>query len=183
MRQTLFQTALADRWSALPPEVQALHSGQDIQSFSGRADITRGTSMIARFAAWFFGFPEAGHDVPVTITKTRTDQGEIWERNFNGSTFRSFCSQADHPYRYRERFWLFTYEQELPVKNGTMHLPVVHGWFLGIPLPTPLLPGSDSREYAKDGIFRFDVVLKAPLWGGLIVRYTGHLTPDHMQSN
>lgn len=178
MTQTLFQKALADRWSLLPHEVQALHSVQDVGSFSGKADITRGTSLIARFAAWFFGFPRAGRDVPVTITKIRTDKGEIWERNFNGSTFRSFCSQAHKPYHYRERFWLFTYEQELPVQNSTMHLPVRRGWLLGLPIPRPLLPGSESREYAEAGTFRFDVVLNAPLWGGLIVRYTGHLTPD-----
>lgn len=179
MSETLFQRALADRWSLLPCEVQALHSGQNVQSFSGRADITRGTSLIARFAAWFFGFPKAGRNVPVTITKTRTDKGEIWERNFNGSTFRSFCSQADKPYHYRERFWLFTYEQELPVQNGILHLPVRRGWLLGVPLPKPFLPGSDSREFAEDGVFQFDVVLNAPLRGGLIVRYRGHLTPNH----
>lgn len=175
---TLFQTALADRWSKLPPEVQALHSVQDVESFSGTADITRGTSLIARFAAWFFGFPPAGTNVPVTVTKTRTDKGEIWERNFNGRIFRSFCSPARMPYRYRERFWLFNYEQDLPVENETMQLPVRRGWFLGIPLPKICLPGSDSREFVRNGAFNFDVSLSAPLNGGLIVRYRGRLTPD-----
>ncbi|MDP2123817.1 MAG: DUF4166 domain-containing protein [Parvibaculum sp.] len=175
---TLFQSALADRWAQLPPEVQALHSVQDVESFSGTARVTRGNSMIARFAAWFFGFPAAAEDVPLTITKTRRETGEIWERNFGGRVFRSHCTPAPAPFRYRERFWLFNYEQDLPVADGCMRLPVRRGWFLGIPLPGIFLPTSDSREYAADGEFHFDVTLGAPLGGGLIVRYRGRLQPD-----
>jgi hypothetical protein len=73
---------------------------------------------------------------------------------------------------------LFNYEQELPVENSCMWLPVRRGWFLGIPLPQSLLPSSDSREYAHDGVFRFDVSLGAPFGAGLIVRYRGHVKPD-----
>ncbi|MGD1933627.1 MAG: DUF4166 domain-containing protein [Candidatus Phaeomarinobacter sp.] len=179
---TLFQAALADRWLLLPPELQALHNVQNVERFSGRADTKRGTTLIASFAAWFIGLPAAGIDVPVSITKTRTEKGEVWERDFDGRVFRSICSQAPMPYRYRERFWLFNYEQDLPVENGTMYLPVRRGWFLGIPIPKLFLPGSDSREYAHKGRFHFDVILKAPVSGDLIVRYKGYLKPDHMPS-
>ena len=178
---TLFQSALAERWHQLPPEVQALHSVQDVESFSGRAQVTRGDSMIARLAAWFFGFPPAAEEVPLTITKTRTEAGEIWERNFGGRVFRSYLTPALDPHRYRERFWLFNYEQDLPVEDGCMRLPVRRGWFLGVPLPTFLLPQSDSREYAQEGAFHFDVALAAPLGGGLIVRYRGQLQPDRCE--
>lgn len=175
---SLFQTALADRWALLPREVQMLHSVQDMQSFSGTAKVTRGTTPIARLAAWFFGFPQASEQTPLTITKTRTQTGETWERNFGGRKFRSYLTPSPGLYRYRERFWLFNYEQDLPVKDGSMHLPVREGWFLGIPLPRFLLPQSDSREYAKDGVFHFDVSLIAPFGGGLIVRYQGQVKPD-----
>lgn len=175
---TLFQAALADRWAHLPPEVQALHSVQDVESFSGTAQVIRGRSVIARFAAWFFGFPPATDETPVTVTKTRTETGEIWERNFGGRIFRSYCTPAPAMHRYRERFWHFNYEQELPVDNGCMRLPVRRGWFLGVPLPRFLLPKSESQEYACEGVFHFDVALDAPLGGGLIVRYRGELRPD-----
>lgn len=175
---TLFQSALAERWDHLPHEVQALHSVQDVESFSGTAQVTRGTTLIARMAAWFFGFPPAAEQVHLTITKTRTETGEIWERDFGGRVFRSYLTPAPALYRYRERFWLFKYEQDLPVHDGCMRLPVRRGWFLGIPLPRFLLPGSDSREYAQDGMFHFDVSLTAPLRGGLIVRYCGQVKPD-----
>jgi hypothetical protein len=178
---TLFQTALGGKWQELPPCVQRLHSVQDDESFSGRARVTRGHGLVARLAAWFFGFPEAGDDVPLTITKTRTAAGEIWERNFVGRRFRSFLTPSDRAQHYRERFGPFTYEQELRVEDGVLHFPVRRGWFLGVPLPSPLLPRSCSREFAANGAFHFDVGLYAPLTGGLIVRYQGRLGPDGEQ--
>jgi saccharopine dehydrogenase-like NADP-dependent oxidoreductase len=179
---TLFQTALAERWEQLPHEVQALHSVQDVESFSGTAKVTRGTTLMARVAAWFFGFPHATDQIALTITKTRTQTGETWERNFGGRVFRSYLTPAPDLYRYRERFWLLNYEQDLPVQNGCMHLPVRRGWFLGIPLPRFVLPISDSREYSENGVFKFDVSLIAPLGGGLIVRYRGQVKPDREDS-
>ena len=176
-RPSLFQSALQERWTALAPEAQALHDVHDVESFSGTADVTRGMSLLARFTAWFVGFPAAGEDVPLTVTKTRTEDGEIWERNFGGQTFRSYLSPSATAHCYRERFWLFTFEVALPVEHGVMQLPVRRGWFAGIPIPRFLLPASDAREYVKDGIFHFDVALSAPLGQGLIVRYRGSLKP------
>lgn len=115
--------------------------------------------------------------MPLTITKTRTAYGEVWERNFDGHRFRSHLTPADRGH-FRERFWAFNYELTLPVENGEMHLPVRRGWFLGVPIPRSLLVGSDSREYSVDGEFHFDVSLLAPLGGDLIVRYRGSVTPD-----
>jgi Domain of unknown function (DUF4166) len=177
----LFQTALGDKWHELPPCVRRLHSVEGAESFSGRARVTRGRGRLVRVAGWLIGFPEAGDDVPLTITKTRTPLGEIWERNFAGRRFCSYLTPSDRPQHYRERFGLFTYEQELPVERGVLHFPVRRGWVLGIPLPSLLLPRSCSREFAADGAFHFDVGLYAPLTGGLIVRYQGSLGADGEQ--
>jgi hypothetical protein len=175
---TLFQAALGDAWHGLPPCLQRLHSVREVESFSGRARVTRGRGLVPLVAASLFLFPEEGNDVPLTITKTRTATGETWERNFAGRRFRSYLTPSARPAHYRERFGPFTYEQELPVRDGTLHLPVRRGWLLGIPLPSLLLPGSCSREFAVNGQFHFDVGLYAPLTGGLIVRYRGWLNPD-----
>lgn len=173
----MFQTVLADRWADLPSEIRVLHDVQDIESFSGKARVTRGQSLISRFAAWLFGFPAATDETPVTVTKTRVGTGETWERNFGGRVFRSYCTTVATPYRFRERFWPFTFEIDVPVEDASLRFPVRRGWFLGIPLPCLLLPTSESREYVENGLFHFDVALAAP-FGGLIVRYRGHLHPD-----
>jgi hypothetical protein len=173
---TLFQKALCGRWDELPASVRRLHSVQDFEVFTGRAKVTRGKGLMERCAAWFFNFPKEGHNVPVAITKTRTALGEIWERDFCGRKFRSFLSPSPRPFHYRERFFVFTYEQELPVQDGSLFLPVRRGWFLGIPLSRFLLPKSLAREYDVRGTFHFDVGLYAPLTGQLIVRYEGYFT-------
>lgn len=177
-RPTLFAAALRDRWDKLPQQVRAVHSVQDLGSFSGKANVTRGTSWIARVAAWYFGFPQENPNADITITKTRIGEGEVWERDFDGCVFRSYCSPTPAAYRYRERFGPFSFEQDLPVVDGSLYLPVRRGWLLGIPMPHFLLPSSESREYVENGIFHFDVSLSAPLGGGLIVRYRGFLSPD-----
>ena len=183
-RPPLFQTVLQDRWAALQPTVRRLHGVQDVERFSGTASVERGRSWIARLAAWVFGFPPAAAAVPVTVTKSRIETGkdgetaEIWQRDFGGRVFRSRCGAAKAPYRFRERFGLFTFELDLPVTDGALSMPVRRGWLLGVPLPRLLLPTSDAREYEADGVFHFDVALGAPLGGGLIVRYRGTLTPD-----
>jgi Domain of unknown function (DUF4166) len=174
---TLFQMALGETWRQLPSAVRRLHSVQDVECFSGRARVTRGHGLFAVLAARFFGFPEAGEDIPLTLTKTRTPSGEIWERNFAGRTFRSILSAAARPRHYRERFGAFTFEQELPVANGSLSFVVRRGWFLGLQLPAQLLPRSYSKEFAINDRFKFDVGLYAPLTGELIVRYQGDVCP------
>ena len=174
----MFQLILADRWADLPSEIRELHDVQDVESFSGKAQVTRGDSLISRFLAWLFRFPAATEETPVTVTKTRTRSGEIWERNFGGRVFRSYCTTAAIPYRFREGFWPFTFEIDLPQRDGSLRYPVRRGWFLGISLPGFLLPKSETREYVENEVFRFDVTLTAPLGGGLLVRYRGYLHPD-----
>ena len=178
---TVFQEALGDRWDRLPQEKRALHAVHDVKSFSGTAAVARGKTMMARMAAWFFGFPQEHPNSPVRVTKTRIGQSELWERNFNGRILRSYCTVAAEPYRYRESFGPFTFEQVLEVSDASLHLPVRRGWFCGVPVPSFLLPRSDSREYVENGVFHFDVSLSAPLGVGLIVRYKGSLVPDAPQ--
>lgn len=175
---TLFQAVLGNRWHQLPACVRRLHSVRDVESFSGRARVTRGSGLIAALAGRLFGFPKAGDGVPLTLTTTRTPAGEVWERNFAGRRLRSILMPSPRPFHYRERFGPFTYEQELPVEDGVLHLPVRRGWFLGLPLPSLLLPRSCSSEFAENGTFHFDIGIYAPLTGGLIIRYQGHLRPD-----
>lgn len=174
----LFRSALGDRWSELPACVQRLHCVDGVAHFSGRAQVTRGRGVVASLAAWLIGLPEAGEDVPLTVTMTRTPEGEVWERCFAGRRLRSRLTPSPLPNHVRERFGLATYEIELPVKDAALHFPVRRGWLLGIPLPSWLLPTSRSREFAVDGVFHFDVGLYAPLTGGLIVVYRGSLRPD-----
>lgn len=174
----LFKRALGERWSELDEEARALHRVYDVARFNGTAKVERGTSSLARLAALLFGFPPASDQVPVSVTKRVVRQGEIWERNFGGKRFRSLLSPSPKPHHVRERFGPFNFEQSLPLENGRMRLNVQRGWFLGIPMPRWALPTSTASEFTQDGVFHFDVALGLPVFGSLIVRYRGSLTPS-----
>ena len=178
MTQGLFETVLKPWWQDLPEEVRRLHSYEGTERFSGMARVDRGRSLIARLAAWVFGFPPAAEAVEVTVVKTRDGLNERWERSFDGRRFRSAFAPSDAPARYCESFGPFTFELDLPVRDGRMEIVMRRGWLLGVPLPRWALPGSETCEYAEDGKFRFDVALFAPFGGGLIVHYRGWLQPE-----
>ncbi|MGO9485206.1 MAG: DUF4166 domain-containing protein [Rhodomicrobium sp.] len=174
----LFGRVLGGVWQALPPSIQRLHSVYDLESFQGLAHVTRGKHLLARFAAWLLNLPDAGEDVALTVTKERRGDGEVWERNFAGRKFHSHLSASQRALRLKERFAAFAIELELAAGAAGISYSVRRGWFAGIPLPARLLPRSEIREYEEGGAFRFDVALYAPLGGGLIVRYQGHLSAD-----
>jgi hypothetical protein len=138
----------------------------------------RGRGLVAQLVGWLFGFPEAGDDVPLTFTVTRTPERETWERNFAGRRLVSVLTPSRRPFRCWERFGPFAFEVELLVEDGVMHFLVRRGWLLGVPLPAMLLPRSCSRELAVDGVFRFDIGIYAPLSGSLMVSYQGWLRSD-----
>ncbi len=106
----LFGRVLGGVWQALPAPIQRLHSVYDLESFCGRAYVTRGKNLLARFAAWLLNLPDAGEDVALTVTKERRDDGEVWERNFAGRKFRSYWSASRRALRLKERFAGFTIE-------------------------------------------------------------------------
>ncbi len=177
VQPTLFEHALGDHWHQLSGPIRDLHGVQDIETFGGRAVVERGSGLMAGVLAWVLGLPRSGGDVAVTVTKIRRDHCEVWRRDFDGQVFQSVLSPASRPYHMIERFGPLSFELALPVEDQQMSLEVSRGWFLGIPLPSWILPASDSREYAEDGRFHFDVALRAPFGGGLIVRYRGFLEP------
>lgn len=178
MNPGLYQTALGPAWDKLAPEHQAFHTYGSHQTYSGKAEITRGSGVVAALAAMVFGFPPTGDDVPITVSKSRNGTEETWLRNFGGRPMRSVCAPATRPGHSRERLWPCVFEMELKVQDRAMHLHVRKGWMFGIPMPMILLPKVDAREFVEDLRFNFDIAIQAPLTGRVLVHYRGWLTPE-----
>ncbi len=147
----LFQRALGAAWQDLPASVRRLHSIQDIESFSGQVAVKRGKSLLARLAAWLYGFPPASENLPLTVAKERKGEKEVWRRSFAGHRFRSSFTPSPRPGHIRERFFPLTFEMKLEARAGGLSFCAVRGWFAGIPLPAWLLPRSEIREYEDRG--------------------------------
>ena len=171
----LFPRFLGKDFADLPDIVQAGHDVPAPLRLTGRARVTRGPSLWARFLAALFRFPAAANDIAVSVLMTPDGLGETWERRFGAQTFRSHLRiQGTH---MTERFGPFTFRLGLHVADGALHFPVLSGRLGPVPLPRFLLPVSKAREFAKDERFNFDVRLSAPLTGALMVHYQGWLEP------
>ena len=171
----IFPRTLGPAFAILPAEIRATHRTAGTTRWQGSASVTRGTTLWSRLLATLFRFPPTTKDTPVKVTKAATAKGESWTRRFGTQSFRSYLTAT--PHGMTERFGPFTFRLGLTVQDGALHYPVTAGRVGPIPLPSWLLPHSDTREYAKDGTFHFDVRLSAPLTGALMVHYRGTLVP------
>ena len=175
---SLYKRILGSAFRDLPLPLQELHGETGQHQWSGRADVIRGTNPLAKLVGALIGFPEAGKEVPVTVTFKPEAGGERWTRIFGGKTFSSQQTegQGRDKYLLLERFGTITIAVALLVKEERLYLIPRHWRFLGIPLPKILMPSGKTFESEDNGDFCFDVEIKAPLIG-LIVAYHGRLQP------
>jgi hypothetical protein len=176
-RVPLYRRYLGSAWAGLPDAIRDMHDGDGVWRAEGRAKVERGRGPIARIAAFVFGFPKAGDDVPVSVTFTAADGRETWTRNFAGKAFSSvqYEGRGRRDGLICEAFGPFVFAMALVPDGGRVRL-VQCGWSaFGIPLPMFLAPVGDTFESAEEGRFHFHVEIGFP-WTGLIVRYRGWLS-------
>jgi hypothetical protein len=172
----IFRRVLGDAFDRLPDIVRRTHLTAERSHWSGTCDVTRGTGLWPRLLCALFGFPPEGRDQPVEVVKTTTKAGETWDRRFGRRRFRSHLSVRRGG--MEERFGPFSFALGLHVAGGALHYPVSAGRIGPLQLPRCLLPVSVAREQAANGVFRFDVDLRAPLTGQRMVHYRGWLAED-----
>jgi hypothetical protein len=177
-QQPLYRRILGEAWDSLPPQLQAMHGFAERQAAEGIGTVERGTGVLARIIAAVFRFPGAGRDVPVRVEFTRHEGSETWTRSFAGHSFSSVHSAGAGKFDRLivERFGPFRIGLALVVRNDRLWLVPRRWSFLGLPLPSSLVPVGDSFEFAENGRFNFHVEIGHPLTGP-IVRYRGWLKP------
>lgn len=171
----IFRQVLGEDLDRLPMAVRSTHDAVTPRIFKGLASVDRGTGLLARIAALFFGLPPTQADTTVMVSKTPTADGEIWQRSFGRNTFRSFLKPTSRG--MSERFGVLTFDLDLQVQADSLHFPVKGGRIGFIPIPRFLLPISIASETVVDGVFHFDVLLKAPT-GAVLVHYKGWLKQE-----
>ncbi|MDV3458467.1 DUF4166 domain-containing protein [Sphingomonas sp. HF-S4] len=179
LRAPLYPAILGPAFAMLPPRVRELHDSATARRWSGRAEVRRGSGIMARLLAGLIGFPEPAPEVPVTVDFAPEGDAERWTRDFGGRRFASVQAPGigRNAHLLMERFGIASFALALVV-DGDRLLLVPRRWsLLGVPMPRFLLPRGISFETEQDGVFRFDVEISAPLVG-LIVAYKGALTPD-----
>lgn len=170
----LFPRLLGQRWETLPPTVQRAHAGVETVTLTGQAR-GRGAPGLAALVRRLQGMPPAGvHATTVTITPT--GDGERWTRRFGDRTFGSMITPAgDDPWAFEETVAPLTFRfAAAPYAGGFSW--TFESWRLGpIPLPRAWAPRVRARTFARDGIYRFRVLVAHP-WLGVIFGYAGRLS-------
>ncbi|AVH41084.1 DUF4166 domain-containing protein [Agrobacterium tumefaciens] len=174
----LFRQLLGPAFDDLPPRLRELHDSKDPRQWSGVAEIRRGQGMLARMISALVGFPQAGKQIPVSVTFTPEKGKERWTRNFGGRRFssRQSAGRSKDQYLLAERFGVVTVALALVLDGGRLALIPRRWHLLGVPLPGFLLPKGQSFEFEKNGRFHFDVEISLPFIG-LVVAYKGTLEP------
>jgi len=189
-QKSLFQKVLGTDFDYLPPLLQQLHGLGNENIWIGEARTQPGSSMLAKLISRVIGLsvPENTGDAeykPLQVTFERLENSEKWHRNFNGHCFNSHLTMGEKKegasvgYYAIENFGLFRFELDLPFKEERLLFVVKRCTFLGVPLPSMLLPTGESYEYEQNGRFHFNVEIRAPL-AGLIAAYDGWLLPQTM---
>lgn len=174
--QCLYGKLLGDAWATLPSSIRNLHAFERTQTLSGRAVITRGKGILARFVASVFRFPAAAPDIDVAVTFERSSTTETWTRDFGGSIFSTnlFAGRGRRENLLCEQFGPIVFGMALVNHENRLRYVVRRWSIFGIPLPKALAPSGESFEFDADGRFNFHVEITAPIVG-FIIRYEGYL--------
>jgi hypothetical protein len=171
----VFRALVGDSFEALPPAIRAIHDSSRERAFTGRCDIDRGLSLIARVIGAVTRMPRAGRDVPIRVTILRTTACETWTREFAGHRMRSVLRARGA--LLEERLGAATFRFGLRADGECIRWELVAVRALGIPLPLAWFRGVRASEGVLDGRYRFDVRAALPVIG-LLVHYRGHLDTE-----
>ena len=173
MKPTLFQILLGAKFYALPTTVKDLHSTTGQMHYQGRAQISRGKSMLSKLCAVVSGLPSAHDEADIRVVITAQNENEVWERHFKTKRMRSLLTRKQGC--LQERLGLVTFLFKLHVHANELHWSVEKVRVANIlPLPASWFTHVIARESEKEGKYHFYVDVQLPLVGELI-NYQGWL--------
>lgn len=179
--EPLFARALGPSFSAMPEPVRALHSAIGDAAFVGEAQVTRGRGFFVPLIAAVFRLPKPMERGPVRVVMMPDEDGELWQREFDGLRFASrmtLPATREGCGVVRERFGPFSMDLAITAHAEGLDVAVTSWRFGPIPMPHALRPTTRASERVDEaGRFHFDVALLLP-GVGLLVWYRGWLVPE-----
>ncbi len=168
-----YARVLGAQFQDLAPELRALHGTYG--TYTGQITVTTGSNALLRGLARLAGFPPAGERMPFTFITRSKGNRDLWQRQI-GHTRMSSQLWATSDAALAERIGLATGRSRLQVTpQGGLSQTVTGLRVLGCPLPRVLAPDVTTHEGGADGFYRFDITIRLPLIGALLVRYRGFL--------
>ncbi|MBL1150072.1 MAG: DUF4166 domain-containing protein [Armatimonadetes bacterium] len=154
----IYRRLLDSDFDSLSPQVRRAHSAP-LEAF-GSADVQGPTSLLGRAAARLLRLPKPGSEVPVRLTVTETEAGQVWDRRFGEQNFSSVQEIAGG--FLAERYGRGTLLLRVFVCNGAVHYEPAGAKLFGITLPKFLSPRVSGVVVATDDGWQVDVEFAAP---------------------
>lgn len=170
----LVPRTLGPAFLRLPEAVRRLHAGASPVRAEGRA-VARGARGPAAIVRGLLGLPGKGTH-PAVVELTPRGAGEAWVRRFGKGRFASVIQPLPQdPGAFEERVGPLAFRIRLDAgPTGFAWRP--DGWRLGpLPLPRRWAPIVRARSFARDGVYRFSVLVAHP-WLGVLFAYAGRLS-------
>lgn len=173
-RAALLPAVLGASFDDFPEAVRQVHAGATSTTWAGTARARRGRGLAGAVAA-LQGLPSSGRYGDFEVVMAVEGAQERWERRFGPARFRSVLSRDDDPLCFREQLGPLAFVFDPEVTTGGFRWRLV-GWRLaGARLPLALAPQVRALTHARDGAYRFHVVVSMPIVG-LLCAYAGRLT-------
>jgi len=170
----LYQRILGAAFSTMPETTRRLHRGMPAIVAEGQALVQPASSAFNRLLARCLGMPVVAGEVPLRVVIEQRNGREYWSRHFAGKTMRSEMREIGG--LIAESFGPFTIRMRLVAHADGLDMQRVDGRFLGMPIPSFLLPKIRAEERVDaTGRHLFHVEIDLPLLGRLVA-YRGHLT-------
>ena len=176
MTHSMYQQIFGGEFGKLPEEIRAMHVGT--RKAVGRANVTRGTSPLARLICAAAKIPASGENVVVETSFDPVDNGERWTRRFGDDEFHTemkLVRVAPHA-ELTEQFGPLKFRLRLTAHEHGVDMTPEGVSVFGLPLPRFLCPEAVGLERVRDGKYHFDVTVRFPVAGDIIT-YAGWLEP------
>jgi hypothetical protein len=123
------------------------------------------------------GLPSLGRYPAVVVIEPR-DGAEVWTRRFGRHRFGSRLTLVKGELGlFEERLGPMSFRFSARGDAGGFSWTQEGWWLAGVPMPQWLGPRVRARSFARDGLYRFSVVVAHP-WVGVIAAYAGRLAAD-----
>jgi len=180
MSNELVKNWFGDRFTSLHPLLQKLH--MEGGKLSGNVDIVYGRGvacLIGGRLAKKMNLPSAGvHQLQVHIS--HEDDGLHWDRSFDDSKLvKSLFKPVG---TISQGYWIettgpLTMKLTVDTNHGGWYWRCLKVSFLGVPVPSWLIPTANAYKVIENGMYRFHVEFSLPFIGSL-VSYQGLLKAE-----
>jgi hypothetical protein len=172
----LYVRVIGDSWTQLAEPIRRVHATHSIIRASGRLHLTHGRRFLAGVLARLLRLPAPNAATQTQLIVTARNDGEHWQRTFNGRRFDTQQYQSNDG-ELAERYGVLEFRFGLDARGGSL-LYVQHEAALMIGsvrlrIPPQWAPRVEAREDPA-GPHSFNVNVRVVLPGSrLLIAYDG----------